>query len=372
MIFKSAVFLFFFMFNAPQAGAFEQDFGFRLQAIAQEAQSEELSSQDMFFRRSRLEYAARFEQKYSFHMDVRSDRVNQADRGEGGFKIGDAYVQRKLSSRLKLRYGRAKVDVSRTQTISSADLLHPNRASVANFAADHISQARRAVNAQILHNPTPWLAYQIYAGDGVESDSFDSGLAQGSVEKIVSQNFTLGAKVRFYPLEGWRFKELNETYFGKEKHFSFGFGAGAGQEVKLLTSSGARETINPSIQNFEVSAHAERFGFQAEWFSFSDVVQDFDQLNLELGKGEGGYAQGELLLFQGQWAPFIRYELWDRFIDPKDHVQKGYLAGINYYPKRGEELRYGASFEQANYGEDLEEFFGEQDSLYSVYIMLHY
>jgi hypothetical protein len=353
---------------SSSAYSFEQKLGFRLQGFMESSSVNDIESQDMYFRRTRLEYGAKFEDKFSFKMDVRSDRVNQRDRGERDFKVGDAFVTYNLNPSTSFHFGRAKIDVSRTLTISSSDLLHPNRSSVSDFASEHISQSRRATNSQIIQEVTPWLTYQAYIGDGVSSESFNSALEQGDAPAVLSQHFTLGAKAKIYPFKGWRRKELSETYFGKGKHLSFGFGAGAAQKVRF---SPHQETLNPSIQNFEISAHGTRFGFQAEYFSFGDVVRSFEDSIWDMGKGEGGYVQAEALFENAKLAPFIRYERWDRFIDPQDYVQKNVLAGVNYY-QHGEEIRYGAAFEEKNFGKDLEEYFGKTDQIFQVYLMLHY
>jgi hypothetical protein len=91
------------------------------------------SESDAYLRRARLEVGAGFGKNTSFYMDIRSDRVNQGFRDEGEFKIGDAYV--KISkpfdtSLVNFKLYRAKIDVSRTETVKSALLLDgPSQAS---------------------------------------------------------------------------------------------------------------------------------------------------------------------------------------------------------------------------------------------------
>ena len=59
-------------------------------------------------------------------MDIRNDRANNEDRGEGDFNVGDAKLTiKKIFQQkwLNMALYRAKVDVSRTETVKSAFLI---------------------------------------------------------------------------------------------------------------------------------------------------------------------------------------------------------------------------------------------------------
>jgi len=98
----------------------------------QEANNNKVDSDvwDAYLRRTRFEVAVGFSKTTSFVMDIRNDKVNYQDKGEQTFNVGDAYLQIKKpfdTSLVNFKLYRGKIDVSRTETVKSAYVLHYDR-----------------------------------------------------------------------------------------------------------------------------------------------------------------------------------------------------------------------------------------------------
>ncbi len=130
---------------------------------------------DAYLRRTRFEVAAGFTKHISYVMDIRNDKANYQDDGEGTFNVGDAYL--KISkpfgtSLVNYKLYRGKIDVSRTETVKSAYVLHYDRPHVADEAAQYITHNRRGTNAQMYGDWNKKVHYQVAFGDGVYSGKF--------------------------------------------------------------------------------------------------------------------------------------------------------------------------------------------------------
>lgn len=312
----------------------------------------ETTFQDFQARRVRFQLQADLGKRASFIMDVRNDNANQKDEGEKAFNVGDAYVHLPLSegSSHAIRLYRAKVDVSRTQTISSSELLFVNRPYIADEAASFVSHQRRASNIQMIGHFNKKASYQIVAGDGVASDRFsDSKGNKLTLGDIKKQNFMVGGKVRLHPLEGWE-EKMTETYFGEGKHLSFGGGIFNTSNIYLDTIA---ETVSRTLINAEFSAHYKNFMIQSEYFKMNGMIENLTATDLRKGVSEGYYVQSEYVLPEFHFfAPFFRYENWNRFIETGDYGSEHNLYGINWY-LNGNRFRVTLAYEQNNLGKDI-------------------
>ncbi|HIC10554.1 MAG TPA: hypothetical protein EYO61_04255, partial [Campylobacterales bacterium] len=93
---------------------------------------------DAYLRRVRFEFGVKFDKHTSFSMDIRNDKANYEDKGEQKFNVGDAYLKIKKpfgSSLVNFKFYRGKIDVSRTETVKSAYVIHYDRPHVADEAA---------------------------------------------------------------------------------------------------------------------------------------------------------------------------------------------------------------------------------------------
>lgn len=315
--------------------------------------------QDGYLRRTRFEIAAGFGKHSSFVMDVRNDKANIEDKGEGGFNVGDAYVQIKKpfdTSLVNFKLYRAKIDVSRTETVKSARVLVYDRPKVADEAAQFISENRRATNAQIYGDWNKKVHYQIAVGDATATDhTVDaSGAKLEDFGSIKDQNFFYGGKIVLSPFDGWEETERTETYFGEGKHFEVGVGYWKAGGIKYSTEDA---TVDHTLVNYELSAHYKNAFVQAEYFDFDGVVQDWTS-NVT-GKSSGWYATGEYVMPEfGYAAPFVRYEKWDRFEDAAGYDFTSKIAGVNWY-LRGNTTKVGLLVQKDSYGEMLDK--GERD-----------
>ena len=313
---------------------------------------------DAYLRRARLEVGAGFGKHVSFTMDIRSDRVNQGFRDEGEFRIGDAYVDIKKpfdTSLVNFRLYRAKIDVSRSETIKSARLVDYDRPFVADYAANFISFNRRAANVQFYGDWKKKIHYQIATGDAIDGDQLNDLLGQDFFQ-ITDQSLFYGGKVILSPFNGWEETLKTETYMGQGKHFSVGAAYWTVPSIEGTTDNGVPFDLNHELINIEASAHYKGFFIQSEYFDFKDVVQDWnipatEQLNI--GDSEGWYVLSEFVMPNFYYiAPFVRYEDWDRFEGLDGYDVQSTSAGVNWY-LRGNTTKVGLVFENSEFGSNI-------------------
>ena len=217
-------------------------------------------------------------------MDLRNDRSNQDDRGEEEFRLGDAKLTVKNvfnEDWLNAAFYRAKVDVSRTETIKSAFLINYDRPAVADSAANWISQNRRASNIQLFGDWDKKVHYHLAVGDGLNGSSFRDALGGRAAEIDGQSSPMFGGKIRFSPFDGWEEVKRTETYFGEGQHFSFGVGQFYLDSINLTPADGADNVnIDRSLTNFEFSAHKGGAFIQAEYFDFDGAVEDLSLIHI--------------------------------------------------------------------------------------------
>jgi len=318
---------------------------------------------DAYLRRVRLEVAAGFGKHSSFVMDIRNDKSNYGiENTEGNFNVGDAYVKIKNpfdTSLINFKLYRAKIDVSRTETVKSARVIAYDRPYVADAAAQFISFNRRAANVQIYGDWKKKIHYQIAVGDSASPDKvLDASGLKGSKANIdmKEQSFFYGGKIVLSPFDGWEEKQRTETYFGVGKHFSIG---GAFWSIPTLKGSAdingniASFDTNRELINMEISGHYNGFFAQAEYFKFDGVVKSYNlpsSGNVEIGSSNGWYATSEYVFKDFYYiAPFVRYEKWDRYEEENGYEVTSKLAGINWY-LRGNTTKVGIIYQEDEFG----------------------
>ncbi len=313
---------------------------------------------DAYLRRARLEIGAGFGKHISFSMDIRNDKINNKDKGEGTANIGDAYIKIKKpfgTSLINFKLYRAKIDVSRSETVKSAWQIHYDRPHVADEAAQFVSHNRRATNIQMYGHWKHKIAYQLAIGDGVYSGKFHDALGNSLSDaggSISEQDFMYGGKIILSPIPGWEEKKRTETYFGEGKHIEFGIGYWRLPRIVYTDGSG-KHSIDRTLINYEFSAHYYGAFIQAEYFDFDGVEKDFTDNRFELGKSKGWYVKGEYVLPQFYYiAPFARYEEWDKWEKEDGYKLKSYVIGINWY-LRGNTIKVGIAYQQDDEGVKL-------------------
>lgn len=308
---------------------------------------------DAYLRRVRFEVAAGFNKWTSFVMDVRNDKANYEDKGEQQFNVGDAYVKIKKpfgTSLLNVKLFRAKIDISRTETVKSARVLHYDRPQVADEAAQYITHNRRGTNAQIYGNWNKKVHYQLAAGDGVASAKFKDATGSSISGDLTQKSFFYGGKVVLSPFDGWEEKSRTETYFGKGKHFAIGASYWKSPDITYEDGIVTQE-IDHELINYEISAHYKGLFAQAEYFEFDGVVKGWG--SAETGKSNGWYATSEYVIEElGYVAPFIRYESWDKFEGADGYDLTSKMAGVNWYLK-GNSIKAGLTYQEDSYGTAL-------------------
>jgi len=325
------------------------------------ATKSDTSVADAYLRRVRFEVAAGFGKHASFVMDVRNDKSNYGiENLEGAFNVGDAYVKIKKpfgTSVVNFKLYRAKIDISRTETVKSARVIVYDRPYVADAAAQYISFNRRGANVQVYGDWNKKVHYQIAAGSASSPDKvLDAAGVKGSSASVdlKQQSFFYGGKVIVSPFDGWEETKRTETYFGKGKHFSFGASYWAIPTMQGTANIGTNSAIfdlNRELINVEASAHYKGLFLQAEYFKFKDVVQDWGvNGDVTTGSSDGWYVTGEYLFRDFKYiAPFARYESWNRFEGKDGYDVTSTLAGVNWY-LRGNTTKVGLVYQKDTFG----------------------
>ena len=317
---------------------------------------------DAYLRRVRFEVAAGFGKHASFVMDVRNDKSNYLiNNAEGTFNVGDAYVKIKKpfdTSLVNFKLYRAKIDVSRTETVKSARVIAYDRPYVADIAAQYISFNRRGTNAQMYGDWNKKIHYQIAAGSASSPtkilDAAGDKASSDDIE-ISDQSFFYGGKIRLSPFDGWEETKRTETYFGKGKHISIGAAYWSVPTLKGENALGGTFDLNRELINIEASAHYYGFFIQGEYFKFSDAVNDWEAATIETGDSSGWYVTSEYVMPDlGYVAPFVRYESHDRYENTDDTTVTSALAGVNWY-LRGNTTKVGVVYQQDHFDKNAVE-----------------
>ena len=325
---------------------------------------------DAYLRRVRFEVAAGFGKHSSFVMDVRNDKSNYGiENAEGNFNVGDAYLKVKKpfdTSLVNFKFYRAKIDVSRTETVKSARVIAYDRPYVADAAAQYISFNRRGANAQIYGDWEKKIHYQLATGSASSPDKvLDAAGVKGSSASVdlSEQSFFYGGKIRISPFSGWEETKRTETYFGEGKHISVGASYWMIPKMKgdATTASGtAQFDLKRELINIEASAHYQGFFIQGEYFKFNDAVEQWDiNGTVNTGTSSGWYATSEYVFTDFYYiAPFVRYESWNRFEKVDGYSMTSTLAGINWY-LRGNTTKVGFVYQKDSFEKNF--YKGESD-----------
>ena len=316
---------------------------------------------DAYLRRVRFEVAAGFGKHASFVMDVRNDKSNYGiENPEGNFNVGDAYVKIKKpfdTSLVNFKLYRAKIDISRTETVKSARVIAYDRPYVADAAAQYISFNRRGTNAQAYGDWNKKIHYQVAVGSASSPDkALDATGGKGGAVTLTEQSYFYGGKIRLSPFTGWEETKRTETYFGQGKHLSIGAAYWAVPTMKGHSDVGSaigNFDLNRKLINIEASGHYYGFFIQGEYFKFDDVVKEWNvgtNSDVETGSANGWYVTSEYVFTSLSYiAPFIRYEKWDRFEGEDGYEATSALAGINWY-LRGNTTKVGFVYQQDSFG----------------------
>ncbi|CAI6147828.1 MAG: hypothetical protein SPLUMA1_SPLUMAMAG1_00524 [uncultured Sulfurimonas sp.] len=324
--------------------------------------NKDTSLSEAYLRRVRFEVAAGFGKHASFVMDIRNDKSNYGiENTEGSFNVGDAYVKIKKpfgTSLVNFKLYRAKIDVSRTETVKSARVVAYDRPYIADSAAQYISFNRRGTNAQVYGNWEHKIQYQLATGAATSPDkTISANGAKGKDITLSDQSFFIGGKVKLSPFDGWEELQNTETYMGQGKHFTLGAAYWSipttkGENIEKNTVV----NLNRSLINIEASAHYKGLMVQAEYFKFNDMVKDWNSVgSIETGTSDGWYATSEYVFTDFYYvAPFARYESWDRFNGSAGYEVTSALVGVNWY-LRGNTTKVGLVAQKDTYGVNTED-----------------
>jgi len=303
-------------------------------------------------------------------MDIRNDKSNYGiENDERSFNVGDAYLKIKKpfdTSLVNFKLYRAKIDISRTETVKSARVIAYDRPYVADVAAQYISFNRRGANIQMYGDYEKKIHYQVAFGSATSPDKIKDAVdgKLSSASSVSDQSFFYGGKIVLSPFDGWEEISRTETYFGKGKHFEIGAGYWVVPSMEgTLNTSGVEYDLEHKLINLEVSGHYKGLFLQAEYFKFKDAVRSWiyntdgsllSGVNkLNKGDANGWYVTGEYVMPEiGYIAPFFRYEKDDRFENSADSELTSIMGGINWYLK-GNTIKTGIYYQKDKYGKDI-------------------
>lgn len=338
--------------------------GGRLQAIV--LNDSETESQDFYLRRVRLNLEYYPMKNHKIVYDIRNDKANYQDKGEGEFSIGDAYWQINFNkySINNIKIFRAKVDVSYSQTSSSKNLFNPNRATISELASDFVVHNRRAANAQI-NGRIQNITYQVAVSDGVNSEDLDD-INGNSVSEVNFQKFTYGAKVRYYLLGDASKSSIQDTFYSEYSVLSLGTGYFNNDKINYSYNN-SDFSVARSLTNFEISFAYAGFRILAESFILKNSLLDLDATEDEnrYTNTTGHYVQVEYL-FTEKLAPYIILEDLN-YADTKNFNSKenSTTIGLNYYENL-EAFRFGIAFKKTKKAQILGE---DSDKIYAYTMM---
>ncbi len=310
----------------------------------------EESYNDAYLRRTRFEITTGFDKHTSFTMDVRNDKANYQDKGEQEFNVGDAYLKIKKpfgDSLVNFKLYRGKIDVSRTETVKSAYVIHYDRPAVADEAAQYITHNRRGTNAQMYGDYNKKFHYQVAIGDGVYSGKLKDSTGSSFGGVLLQESFFYGGKIVLSPFDGWEEKTKTETYFGQGQHFSIGAAYWNSSDINLEYGDGTTQVIDHELLNLEISGHYKGLFVGAEYFQFDGVVNDFDNPE-KTGTSDGYYVTGEYFIEGPNVAPFIRYESWNKWEGEDGYDFTSTVFGANWY-LRGYTTKVGLAVQTDDY-----------------------
>lgn len=318
--------------------------GARLQGTVEAKESLGDWTSDFYARRIRFEVGANFSKRFFLYMDLRNDQANQGDSGERGMVIGNAYFQLKELFGipfLNFQGFRGKIDVSRVTTASSGQQIYYDRPLIAQSAQQFVSTNRRAPNLQLFGSYLGKIRYQLAVGDSVSSSSLLD--ARGSSASSVTRaNPTFGGKIILSPIPGWEEKERTMTYFGQGQHASVGVGYFQANSILFKSTGSASESrLNRSLLNIETSFAWGPLFLCAEYLKFTGVSENFQASSLANGTSDGWYVTGEYVFSHlSYFAPFFKYERWNRFREASGYLVESTAVGANWY-LMGNSFRWG-------------------------------
>ena len=123
------------------------------------------------------------------------------------------------------------------------------------------------------------------------------------------------------------------------------------KKMNIKIDNGTDEyTTSRTLYNLEANYHdgpltilAEAFKFDGEFYNLTNSKR--------VGSSSGYVVQGEYCL-ENFYAPFIRFETWNRFNQEDDMLHNAYVFGVNRYLK-GEKFRYGVFYTNDQFAKNI-------------------
>jgi phosphate-selective porin len=291
--------------------------------VARDGRSFEMA-RDVYLRRVRASLAGTVRSRFHYVLTLDGDRVNQTGR-PNQVAVTDAAVAFDVAEALVLRFGRAKLPITRNGLTSSARQLLPDRPlfidAARGFGTD-VNQANLLVRGRLLRGA---IAYY-----GAVADGWSPGAqiySSGAGRTVRNSGLLWVARLELSP-PGLAESHKSDAHVGVGAHFTIGGNVVSQENIEYADVVGHEDRHLASV---DVSGHLGALTAQAE-ASWSEVVSTVPARGTV--RPRGWYAQVAMYVAPLQLEPALRYEL---DVDDATRIgarQQAVTVGLNAYVRR--------------------------------------
>jgi phosphate-selective porin len=310
------------------------------------------ADQDMYLRRIRLELEGNLYKNLKYSLVLDGDRANQIGKANT-FSTQYAYLDYKFDDEFNMRFGKAKLPISRIALTSSSKQLiveRPVSVEDAKKLFGDYYQPNLLFHGKISDGA---LAYQFAIADGVENGTvlYSSGL-DNTVHK---GNPLYIGRIEMSP-PGWIEKSKSDAHLGKGQHITLGANIAVQNKIEY---QGATNTYDEdrTLWSADISGHFMGLTAQAEYIAWK-----IDSSSPSRGTVEpkGWYAQAGYFIPGINIEPTVRYEIYEQDSKKDDTRQKVATGGLNWYLK-GHSMKIGANYVSTKFDKNAKGFLANAD-----------
>jgi phosphate-selective porin O/P len=291
--------------------------------VAREGRSFE-TARDIYLRRVRASLTGTVMSRFHYVLTLDGDRVNQTGR-PNQVAVTDAAVAFDVDEALVLRFGRAKLPITRIGLTSSARQLLPDRPvfidAARGFGTD-VNQANLLVRGRLFRGA---IAYY-----GAVADGWSPGAqiySSGAGRTVRNSGLLWVARLELSP-PGLAESHKSDAHVGSGAHFTIGGNVVSQENIDYADVVGHEDRHLASV---DISGHLGALTAQAE-ASWSEIVSSLPARGTV--RPRGWYAQVAMYVAPLQLEPALRYEL---DVDDATRIgarQQAITVGLNAYVRR--------------------------------------
>jgi phosphate-selective porin O/P len=319
---------------------------------------------DTYLRRVRLSFTGDVLHTLHYVVTLDGDRVSQAGR-PNQVHLTDAALEWRPAEALQLRFGRAKLPITRIGLTSSARQLLVDRPvsmdAARGFLGD-VNQANLLLHGRLGGGVLAWYAA---AADGWNAQDALYGSSPGQTVRTSTPAGVLRAELA---PPGFTEGHKADSHLGVGRHLVVGATLvgqhGIEYQRRDANDPGGRE--NRALWGVDLSGHAGPFTAQTEW-----VTGTVDSTTRGKVTTRGWYAQAGVYLPHGL-EPAARVEEYDENVDLPESRQRIATGGLNWYA-RGHSLKLQANVVRKALDRNATGWLPDQDkvTLYQLQLQLY-